>query len=281
MITGRGATRPITLRTFVPGDEAQLVELWNRAYARYGGHVVRTVEYWRWCILERPGVEPENIVIVSGSGAPLAYGVLGPGGAVLEMAIDPALVGRQRRAATEQVVRALEDRGRARGDETIEFLLPSCAGPVVDHLRNAGYRTEDASSLILQIVDLATLVRTLLMARQSRFPRGWSPTFQIQVAPGGYRFCPQRVLHVQIGPPLEVTVEQEQAGPMSAAESVRNISTDLSSIADIILGRTTLDEALRSGRVKVDAAAHLPDVRMLISALTFETPWFTPSADGR
>ena len=89
MATSAETGAPLTLRTFTAGDEPALVDLWNRAHAALGGHVPRTVDYWRWCILERPGVGPEDILILAGSHGPLAYGALAPGGMVLESGAGP------------------------------------------------------------------------------------------------------------------------------------------------------------------------------------------------
>jgi hypothetical protein len=69
---------PVTIRAFVPGDEPRLADLWNRAYGGYAGHVPRTVAYWRWCILGRPGLVADDVLVATLAGdAAAGYGVLG------------------------------------------------------------------------------------------------------------------------------------------------------------------------------------------------------------
>ena len=85
-------------------DETALVELWTRAHTAYGGHVRRSVDYWRWCVLARPGVEPADILMATrDDGVPVGYGVLAGGGVVIEFAIDPSLIGEAREVVAEQL----------------------------------------------------------------------------------------------------------------------------------------------------------------------------------
>ena len=60
----RQAADAHTLRSYRPGDEPQIVKLWNDHYAGYAGLSTRTVEYWRWSILERPGLSPQDVLLV-------------------------------------------------------------------------------------------------------------------------------------------------------------------------------------------------------------------------
>jgi len=39
------------VRGFEDGDEVEIVRLFDRVYAGYGGFTLKTPEYWRWCCL--------------------------------------------------------------------------------------------------------------------------------------------------------------------------------------------------------------------------------------
>lgn len=279
------------LASYTPGDEAELVALWNGAHAIYGGHVPRTVESWRWCILERPGVASEDVVILRRTGAVQAYGVLGPGGAVLELALAPALEGAAREAVAGALVAALERRCRERGDEEIAIELPRNDGPLDRLLAARSYRAEDTGSLQVAIVDLAALLSAILEQRRSRLPHGWAPGFRLRIAPGDYRFCPQREVIVRVGErPAAVAdghgaavaaVEAGTAVAAGAAPCDCTLDTDLSTLTDVIFGRTGVEAVLASGAVAVEPASREQDARTLLHLLVLKNPWYTPYADGR
>lgn len=127
-------------RAFELADVPRLVDLWTRAYAGYAGLAVQTPESWRCRVRARPGIEPEDIsVVIDHTGTTVGYGVIDPSGAVLEVAVDPAAAEEVRSAAAAQLVGALEARCRARGGETIRFLLSDADAAVQRALRNAGY----------------------------------------------------------------------------------------------------------------------------------------------
>lgn len=267
-------------RTFVAGDEPRLLDIWNRAYGSYAGQVRRTVEYWRWSIVERPGITPDDVVILTGGDGPIAYGVLGPAGAVLELAVDPAIVGQRREAVAAQLTQALEERCRTRGGETISFVLPHADDAVQRVLQRAGYRSESSSSFTATVVDVATLLDALLRHRQDRFPSGWSPTFRLVVERGADRVYPRLVTRVRIGPPLVIEAEAPEAGaPVDEVDCT--ISLALSALNRIVLRRGTFDDELAHGRVSVGPAGREHDARTLMSLITLTAPWYTPNADGR
>ena len=53
-----------SIRAYRAGDEGPIVELSNRSLAPYAGWMQRTVEYWQWSILRRPGVSPADVLVV-------------------------------------------------------------------------------------------------------------------------------------------------------------------------------------------------------------------------
>lgn len=274
-----GAPSPLTLRAFVPGDEARFVALWNAAYAGYAGYVHRTTAYWRWCILERPGLVAEDIVVLEDAARqPIGYAVLGPTNSVLEIAIDPAVRGAQREAAAAELTRALERRCRARGGEAISFMLPDADDAVQRGLKRAGYRAERVGSVTGTVVDVAALIESLLRHRASRLPRDWSPTFRLRVERGADRVRPVLVTRIELAPRLAVVREAHDAA-VPAADCT--IATDLATLNRVIFRVETVDAALAAGRVTVQPPTSEGSARTLLGLLTLAVPWYTPDADAR
>lgn len=272
------------IRTYEPGDETELVALANLAYGPYGGHVERTVELWRWSILARPGVTAADILVLERAGeegALRGHAVLGPGGTVLELCLDPELTGEARGAAAAALVAALEERCRSRGLETISFELPRLDGRVRQHLLGEGYREEESLALQVILVDVPGALRRILQHRRGRLPHGWSPTFLIELAPGHYRSLAVRRIRVRPGEEeVEVAVEVA-ADPAPGREPDVTVGIDLSTLTDIMLRRDTFEAAHAAGRITVRPPAAEQDARTLFDFLVLKSPWYSPPADGR
>src|SRR5579872_3662431 len=111
-------------RLFAPGDERAIVELSNRALSRYAGWVPRTVEYWRWAILARPGVDAADIVVLESEGTILAYGALHKSGEVLDFVVDASQPHASRGQLATRLVSVLEESARAHKLDMLSFSLP-------------------------------------------------------------------------------------------------------------------------------------------------------------
>ena len=270
----------LALRRFRAGDDAALVALAGRALGPYGGHVERSLEHWRWSILARPGIEPgaDVLVLTTTADEIRGYGVLGVDGTVLELFLDPVMVGEQRADAAAALIAGLEARARERGLEAIRLEQPRIDGRVREALLAAGYREEESSSLQVILVDVAEAIRMILAHRQGRIPHGWHPRFVLELAPGFYRPHPTRALLVTIG---DGGTAQVTENPPPSIERDVTIAMDLSCLTDLILRRTGFDQARGEARITVRPASGEQDARTLCDFLGLRTPWYSPPADGR
>jgi hypothetical protein len=225
-------------------------------------------------------VTDEDVILLEAAGGEIvALGTLGPGGKVLDFALDPRLLGDARQSVARELVRYLEVRCRERGDEEIRFDIPHVDQPVRRAMEAAGYRSEDTRSLIIEIVDLAVLVESILHHREERLPHGWHVAFRIELEPGSYRSCPQRLLLAELGGTPSVRVEVLEGD--SASECDCAVRIDLSTLTDIIFRIQNFDDALDGGSLTVEPDSMVQDARTFFSFLSLRSPWHTPSSDGR
>ena len=265
----------LSCRGYHTGDEGELIALWNRAHARYGGFVVRSVESWRWNILSRPGISAADIVILEWRGQICAYAVLAPHAVVLEFALTTEFHRWRRRRVFVHLLHVLEERARRRGDELLSFAAPA-SEPFIDKvLKDAGYVVEQAEYLSLGILNAAELVQRLLTHHAHRLPARWCKNFALQISPGRYRIVRHSQLRIAIAGRL-VTVQDKCADPQS---SDCLVSMDLETLTAIIFGRSTIEQAIDAGRARLRDATSQSDVSRLFSALAIATPWYTPLAD--
>lgn len=272
------------MRAFEPGDVPRLVDVWTRAYAGYAGLVAQTPESWRWRVLARPGVEPADIpVAVDDAGTAIGYGVIDASGTVLEIAVDPAAAGGARATAASRLVDALEARCRARGSETIRFVLPDADDAVQHALHEAGYWTELSASFTATIVDVAALLEALLPPRLGVLPPEWSPTFRLVVERGADWPYPRLVTRVTPGPPLLVVTESPDAGTSDTGASPVDctIVLTLAMLNRLFFGLDTVDSALASGALAVRPAKRTPDAVTFLRLITVGAPWYNALADAR
>lgn len=270
-----------SIRNYQSADEGQLLTLWRRAHEAFGGYVPKNIEGWRWAVLARPGMQPEDILILENEHVIIGYGVLGqkrtpagPIGTVLELAIEPQLPARQRRKSTCVLMAALEARSRARGDEWIEAAVPASDKRVARAIEKAGYKPEKSEAFQLAIVDPRALLEQILTHRKAELPPCESRTFALTLEPGAYRFRPFTYLRIQL-PSRAVTTEH------SPTPADYTIATDLSCLTDIVFHRASFERAVDEGRISVQPTAGLSEVRRFFQLITLRHNWYTPNVDGR
>ena len=270
----------LNIRTYQTGDEEQLVKLWDSAHTNYGGYVPKTPEYWRWCVVQRPGVEAEDILILEQEKHILAYAVLaqrtetrGYTGTILEFAIGPWLPAAERKLVASELIAEVEKRSRLRGDELLNLMVPCEDEVVVKVLGKAGYKAEALEVFQLVIVDLVLLLRRILDKRKVILSSTQFSSFRIALQPGYYRYCPYESVRIELRP--EPLVEE------STFDADYTVFTDLSTITDIIFRRDSFNHALSTNKIKIKPENGVEPVRTLFQLLTLNSEWYLPTVDGR
>jgi hypothetical protein len=150
-----------SVRTFKAGDEEGIVELFNRVYGRYGGFVPRTVEYWRWCCLERPDVKEEGVFLALRGDRLRGYLVAGSSGNIWEFCVDEG----EREVAgflLDEALRYFEKIGVS----SVNVNVPRDAG-IVENLRKAGFGEVPAERMFVTALNPAALVQALAAPRKN------------------------------------------------------------------------------------------------------------------
>lgn len=263
-----------TARQYLAGDEVRLVDLWQRTYAHLGGFIPRTPAHWLWAVLQRPGMTCADIRLIVSDGEIIAYGAIGPGGAILEFAVEPLLKPRKRALAFELLLRALERQARERNYDFV-----SCAAPVADRfiakqMRKAGYHTDEGVFASLAMINPLEVIRRILYHRRAHF-LGWHQTFLLELTPGSYRELPQTRLSIDISE--ELVVEDRSLQGCDPPQC--RLSTDLTTLTDVLFGSVPARRCLANGQIRVVPAAKFSEALRLLELLSIQAPWQVPTSD--
>jgi hypothetical protein len=264
------------LRAYRPGDDGPIVELSNRCLSPYAGWVPRTVDYWRWSTLTRPGVDPTDILVLETGGRLVGYTALARDGSVLDFCVDPNQPSRGRRNQIKQLIGALEEHARARRCDFLTFSEPASDRLVDEALRASGYVVEQSQYFSLGVLDPQHLLQQILLARQSQLAALRVTEFVFELTPGRYPYLLNTRLLVRLQPSAAVHDASDTAE--GAAPSV--IRMDLCALTDLIFCGVTVDSLLQQSRLEIRPAASEADARELLDALAVRAQWHVPRSDG-
>lgn len=264
------------LRTYRPGDEDPIVELSNRCLAPYAGWVPRTVDYWRWSTLTRPGVEPTDILLLEASGKLVGYTALGRDGSVLDFCVDPDQPRRGRRTLIKQLIGALEDHARVRRCDFLTFCEPATDQLVDEALRAGGYVVEQSQYFSLGVLNPQHLLQQILLARQAQLAALRGTDFVFELAPGRYPYLLNTRLLVRLDPCVQVRDVSDAAE--SAGECI--IRMDLCALTELIFCRVPAGLLLRQSRLRIQPDTCVVDACKLLEALVIDAEWHVPKSDG-
>jgi hypothetical protein len=266
----------LELRTFRVSDEAQLLPLWNRVYAGYGGFVARTAEHWRWSVRQLRGVADADILIGEAAGIVRSYGALAADGTVVEFAVDTQLKPRDRKRACVQLIEGLEHRARAKGCASIDFAAPASDALVDAALRGAGFIEERGIFFSLCVLNPALLIGRILAHPAHRLPTEWTARVRLDLPAGNSPIAPQSqvLLEIARGQATACDVTHGAAQPVDWA-----CRLDYGTLTELVFGRITFEEARAAQRLAIDDG-NIKNAARLFAALRLNAPWYTPLSDA-
>ena len=267
---------PALLRAYHPGDDRAIVELSNRCLAPFAGWVPRTVDYWRWSTLQRPGVEWTDILVLDSGGKIIGYTALGRDGAVLDFCVDPDLPARGRRALINQLIAALEVRARARQCDALTFSEPASDRLVDAALREMGYIVEAPHCFSLGLLNPQDLLQQLLLARRDQLPELETSSFVLELNPGSAPFLLNTRLLLQFEPQPQVRdISDLNDYPQECV-----LRMDLCALTELLLCGATTDSLLQQSQLEIRPVTRVPDARKLLELLAIRALWHIPRSDG-
>jgi len=267
----------LSFKTYAQGDERELTELWNRAYARYGGFFAKTEERWRWSILQCGAVTPGSIIIATLAGRVSAYGALAATGAIIEFAVDTMLKSQQRREICIALIEKLEDRARELQCASLSFVSPQSDAIVDLALRKMGYVAEHGDYFMLGILNPTMLVNSLLSHPDHRLPTTWNRRILIDTPPGGYPVALQSKILIEVERGYASVTDASGKSPESIAW---HFKIDFVTLTNLIFRLTDFRRAVAEHRMELDARCTAAEAEIFFTALRIRADWYTPSSDG-
>jgi hypothetical protein len=263
------------IRAYRQDDGPSVIELSNRSFAQYAGWTPRTLEYWRWSVLERPGVNERNVLVLESDGRIAGCAVLHESGHVLEFLVDPDGSPRRRRARAKQLIDKLEELARACQVDMLVFSAPLSDRTLDKTLRDASYVVERNDYFSLGILNPQALLQQLLTARRALMPPMSLRKFVIELKPGQYPFLLMSRLKIQLDP---VSVEDISTEGDTPGDCV--IRTNLCALTEIIFCRMPLDALIETSQLEILPTSASADARALLNALAVDAHWHVPATDG-
>jgi len=261
-----GSLDDYTVRTYRPGDETALVRLFNDENAAVVGFVPRTIEYWRWCCLERPDVDEEGIMIVERADQIVGYSVIGKSGNVWELCHDS-------RYDAEIIISNLLDRtldySGSVGSNSVVLNVSTEDSSLRRVCQELGFAESPPEPTFISILDLPRLVQVILQSQNFRSEMN-----------GVFWFC------LRDCPPwctasFGVKLENKRVTILSGAPPISRIEieTEMSTLVALMFGTKSVLMAMASSKVHFHPFLRIARVQRLLSLLQIRAPWFVPRAD--
>jgi hypothetical protein len=241
-----------------------MVELFNRVYRAYGGFVPRTVDYWRWCCLERPDVKEDGVFLVFRGGRLCGYLVAGSSGNVWEFCVDED---------DKEVAKVLLDQAlkymESVGASSVNVNVPRDAG-IVENLREAGFGELPAERMFVSALNPAALVRALVSPSQGRIVgEDYELSFKLREVPYG------------VDAAFSVKADEGKVEVSGGLPSVPSVVVELGfmDLLSILFEGASPRKLFLARRIKVSPFWKFSVVLGFLSAVRLKGSWYFPLSD--
>jgi len=256
------------VRSFDDGDEVEIVRLFDRVYADYGGFTLKSPEYWRWCCLKRPDVEREGLfVVVEGDENIVGYAVAGKSGNIWELCYDPRRDG-------EEIASLLLDKC-TRYLERVEATSITFNVPEEDHVLNKvceklGFAVFPPPQMFLSVLDFRKFISRLLNSRKKELMAKFDEVVLVKLKDAPFWIDNTVFIHIS----------RDRVEVCDGAQSPTiRIETDVVTLSSLLLGILNPFKSLIRLKLKVKPFWKTPTMLRLVYSLQVKTPWFFPLSD--
>lgn len=253
------------IRTFRFGDEIDLVKLFNKCYKDFVGFVPRTIEYWTWCCLNRPGIDKESIIIVSKNEEIIGYAVVGQS-EVLEFCHDPQHNGE---TIATILLTQIQERIRKMGGDSVALNVPVNDKDVRRACQKLGFIETPPEQVFLNILNMPGLIQAILKDKNQSLNVNGTFWFNLKNCPAwctnSFGFQIKDNTFSVLNEPNNSEVE---------------INTDLTTLFSCILRTENVWRSIMTFKVQVQPIWKIPKFLKLFSVLKIERLWYMPKADN-
>ena len=260
------STSEYAARTYVQGDEIELVRLFNTEHANLAGFVPRTVEYWRWSCLKRPDVTEKSVLIVEKERNIVGYVVVGKSGNIWELCYDSS---NNAKTIVSRLLIWAENYARGVGSNSLVLNGYVKDKLVLEVCRDMDFAESPPEPMFLSVLDLPQLMLGVLQSKNQSLETNEVFWFNL-------KGCPPWCIS-SFGVRLEknqVTILEESV-PFSGT----TIETEMSTVLALMFGTESVLKDLIASKVHFYPFWKISKVRKLFSLLQTKTPWFVPRAD--
>ncbi len=258
-----------TLHAYRARDEEDLISLFNRVHEGLIGFVPRTLEYWRWCVLSRPDMSEEGVVVATHSGQIVGYAAVEKSGDILEFCHDSSY-------GTRTLVSDLLDwcvnYAQEQGANSVSLNAPVQDSVIRQACNEAGFTEEPFPSLFLRVLDLkAILSHNVGQLTDEKKSLDEAILINLRNFP---LWCAQHLaILARCG---EIVVSTEKL-----TQPTIEIDVDISTISSCIFGsKKTLYRAVLDRRLTVRPLRKLFKALKVLSWLQLQKgAWYVPKAD--
>lgn len=225
-----------TVRTYRPGDETELMRLFNNENSSLAGYVPRTVEYWRWCCLERPDVNDKGILIVEKKDKIVGYSVVGKSGNVLELCHDSDYDAKT--IVSRLLARTLEY-SRSVGSNSVVLNVSTEDSLLRRVCQELDFAESPPEPMFISVLDLPRLICGILQSKNLSSDMNGVFWFCL-------KDCPTWCI-----PNFGVRIEGKQVTVLSELPPVPKIEieTEMSTLVALIFGTESVFRAIISSKV--------------------------------
>ena len=254
-------------RTFIEGDEAELVRLFNQAHDRYVGFVPKTEDYWKWCCRDRPDVSDEGIIIVEEkkSRKKAGYAVAGKSGNIWELCVDPNTDKWRVLSIIFEVATKYLEKAHA---EQMILNVPSDDLAMQEACERLNFSAVTPDQMFIGITDFETLIEVLTNNSKKELA-SLKETITVQLLNA----------RPWVNPTFSIKVDDEIKVFPNAMSSSINIKVDSDVFTRILLGESKPTIELLKGKLKIRPIRKIYKALKFLNAVQIRDPWFQPSSD--
>jgi ribosomal protein S18 acetylase RimI-like enzyme len=257
------------VRNFKDGDEIEIVQLFDKTYATYGGFTLRTPDYWRWCCLKRPDVEREGLFVVvdQENEKVVGYAVAGRSGNIWELCYDSKHGGEEIASLLlSEATRYLESVGAT----SINLSAPKEDYVLNKVCRDFGFSVHPPIKMFLSILNFHGLISLLLNSKKEEITKEFDEVILIKL-----KDAPSWVEDT-----LSIQISRDEAQVDNKAQSPTiQVETDVITLSSLLFSVLSPFQSIIRLKLRVKPFWKTLVLLRLLSHLQVKASWFFPLSD--